>query len=151
MAEMSKFVRFVAAVGAVTLLLPAVAKAADAQVFPCMEEIEKYCKDVPLGEGRILLCLSGHDKELSAVCRSKVDENLRKVEEAKKLCEADIKRFCADVKPGEGRLLRCLQSKREGLTSECRKQVVKLGGKTPAESVTAKPEDPVRPSGKGGR
>ena len=140
-----------AAAGAVILLLPGFAGAADSSGFPCMEEIEKYCKDVQPGGGRILECLSGHDRDLTPVCRGKVDEHRRKMEEAKKICEADIRKFCTDVKPGQGRLLKCLQREKGSLTPECRKQVVKYSGKPAGEPVKVLPEASEPPSGKGGR
>jgi hypothetical protein len=40
----------------------------------CFEDIEAYCADTPMGEGRILACLEAHDDEVSATCRSTVTE-----------------------------------------------------------------------------
>jgi Cysteine rich repeat len=35
-------------------------------------------------------------------------------------CFRDYARFCAGVSPGEGRVARCLQANRDGLTEPCR-------------------------------
>jgi hypothetical protein len=35
-------------------------------------------------------------------------------------CRADMKKFCQDVKPGEGRLVKCLKEHREELSAECK-------------------------------
>lgn len=38
----------------------------------------------------------------------------------KKACEEDIKRLCADIRPGGGRLLQCLRGKPDQLSPACR-------------------------------
>lgn len=38
-----------------------------------------------------------------------------------KACHADIERFCAKIKPGEGRIGRCLQSRIKKLSKSCRR------------------------------
>lgn len=41
------------------------------------------------------------------------------VDQAQKACASDIERLCADVTPGEGRLMSCLDSKSDQLSSGC--------------------------------
>jgi hypothetical protein len=108
---------------AAVLGIPVVASAADpAQQKPCADELEKFCKDVRPGEGRILKCLQDHDSELSPVCRDKVKEVMQRVEEAKQACAKDIEKFCAGVTPGGGRLMKCLKPHINELTPACREQ-----------------------------
>lgn len=38
----------------------------------CTEDYDKFCKEVPVGKGRILKCLKSHTRELSFECRKKV-------------------------------------------------------------------------------
>lgn len=40
----------------------------------CNADIEAFCAETPLGEGRILACLEGRGDELSESCRTAVDE-----------------------------------------------------------------------------
>lgn len=40
----------------------------------CDSDIETFCADAPLGEGRILACLEKRGDELSASCRTAIDE-----------------------------------------------------------------------------
>jgi hypothetical protein len=89
---------------------------------PCMDELEKFCKEVRPGEGRIIKCLQEHDRELSSVCRDKVRSVMKKLEEAKQACAPDIGKFCADVVPGEGRLIKCMSPHFEELTPACREK-----------------------------
>ena len=44
-------------------------------------------------------------------------ENLRKL---RKACEADVKRLCANVRLGGGRILRCLREHESDLSADCK-------------------------------
>ena len=37
-------------------------------------------------------------------------------------CREDIKKFCADVKPGQGAIMRCLRSNQEKLSAACKEK-----------------------------
>jgi hypothetical protein len=89
--------------------------------LPCAEEIAKHCKEVKPGGGRILNCLDEHQKELSDSCRKKLEESKKKLMEAQQACTGDMEKFCKDVQPGEGRILRCLREHTHELSSACRK------------------------------
>jgi len=104
--------------------------------MPCMEEIEKFCKDVPPGKGQLFICLDGHRQELSPECRGKVDLGRAKLEEAQKLCSQDIEKFCPGVTPGQGRILNCLKSQVANLSAPCREKVELYGGKAPSQPVS---------------
>ncbi len=109
---------------ALLLICPAAASPAEpAEQRPCMEELEKFCKEVQPGEGRIIKCLQEHDRELSAVCRDKVQSILKRVDEAKQACGQDIGKYCADVKPGGGRLIECLSPHFDDLVPACREKL----------------------------
>ena len=98
-----------------------------AETTPCLEEIEKYCNHVKPGEG-ILKCLQENDKELSTVCRDKLEANYKKLLNARQLCAKDIEKFCNGIVPGGGRILRCLGGHRDELAPECR-EIVTAGKK----------------------
>lgn len=102
------------------LMMPAISMAAEpAAQKPCAEDIEKYCKDVKPGEGGILKCLKEHDDELSDSCRDKLNSVLKRQNQAKHACAGDIAKFCADVKPGGGRLIKCLKPHSNELAPQC--------------------------------
>jgi hypothetical protein len=104
-------------------LTPAVVFSAEpADQRPCMEELEKFCKDVKAGGGRLIHCLQEHEQELSPVCRDEVQTILNRLEEAKQACTPDIEKFCPDVTPGGGRLIRCLAPHFEELSPACREK-----------------------------
>jgi hypothetical protein len=35
-------------------------------------------------------------------------------------CRDDLKNYCSDVKPGQGRLIKCLDKKKDVLTDRCK-------------------------------
>jgi hypothetical protein len=119
------------AAAAMLMLHAASAGAAETETYPCMGELERFCKDVQPAAGLLVACLNDHAEELSPACRAKVELSLKRIEEAKKLCEPDIQKFCADVTPGQGRVLNCMKSKLELLSPACREKVVQFGGHVP--------------------
>ena len=78
---------------------------------PCRADIEKFCKDVKPGQGRIEKCLQRHEGELSPACRNLIAEE--------RACEADVSKFCKGVKPGGGRIINCLKQHQAELSASC--------------------------------
>lgn len=91
---------------------------------PCKADVEKLCKDVQPGEGRIVKCLKEHEAELSAECKAKKDEVKEEMKEKradmKEACAEDVKSFCADAKPGHGGILKCLKKNEASLSEACK-------------------------------
>jgi len=97
--------------------------------LPCAEEIAKHCKEVKPGGGRILGCLDEHQKELSDSCRKKLAESKKKLMEAQQACTGDMEKYCKDVQPGEGRILKCLREHTQELSIACSQEIDKTKGK----------------------
>ena len=97
----------------------------------CKKEIDTYCKDVTIGQGRILACLYAHEDKLSGRCDYALYDAAAQLERAVAAltflaneCREDLKKFCSEIKPGEGRLLNCIDNNRKNLSSRC-KQAIK--------------------------
>ncbi len=90
---------------------------------PCAEDIAKFCKDVQAGGGRIARCLKEHEKELSAPCLQYIAESMKRWKETAQACHDDVLKFCKDVKPGGGRIARCLKEHQNELSPECRERL----------------------------
>lgn len=81
----------------------------------CRNDVEKYCKDVEPGEGRVHQCLRFHREFISEPCRNE-ENKLSQVEyrdirlrpKLNKLCSEERAVYCKDVKPGRARVVRCL-------------------------------------------
>jgi len=96
---------------------------------PCAEDIAKVCKDVQPGGGRILKCMKEHENELSPACKQHVAQVKEKAMEAKEACQDDVMKFCADVKPGHGRILKCLKGHENELSPDCKAMMASRGGR----------------------
>ena len=92
----------------------------------CAAEIENYCSQVTLGEGRLLACFFAHEDKLSGQCQYALYQGAVALDQAinaliyvTESCSADIVEFCGDVQEGEGRILNCLISERDNISEEC--------------------------------
>ncbi len=97
----------------------------------CKTEIDTYCKGVTPGEGRVLACLFAYEDKLSNRCEYALYDAAAQLEKAitaltylAKECKDDLKTFCSDVKPGEGRLIDCIEKNKEKISNRC-KQAIK--------------------------
>ena len=90
---------------------------------PCAEDVQKFCKDVQPGGGRLAECLKQHEKELSGPCKQKMQEARERAQEVHQACADDVHKFCGDVTPGKGRVARCLKEHARQLSPECKKEL----------------------------
>ena len=96
-------------------------------VTGCKAELEKYCGQVTPGEGRVLACLYAHNDKLSGRCEYALFDAAAQLERAAAAlayvaneCGADLRRHCAGLEAGEGRLLDCLQKKDAEVSNRCK-------------------------------
>ena len=102
----------------------------------CKTEITTYCKDVTPGESRILACLYAYEDKLSGSCEYALYDAATRLERAvaaltylAKECQDDLQANCSDVKPGEGRLLDCLEKNNDKLNQRCKGALSDVGVK----------------------
>lgn len=102
----------------------------------CKQELTTFCKDVTPGEGRILACLYAFQDKLSPRCEyalydsiGQLDRTMTNLSYAVGECREDLKSFCADVKPGEGRLLDCLNQNEAKVSKRCNAALQEVGYK----------------------
>ena len=100
----------------------------------CKVELEKYCKDVTPGEGRVLACLYAYGDKLSPKCEYALYDAAAQLERAVAAlsyvaneCDEDLDKYCGAVAPGEGRLLDCLNKKSKQLTKRCKQALKDVG------------------------
>jgi hypothetical protein len=91
-----------------------------ANAWPCQEEIQKFCKDVKPGGGRVNQCLRKHEAEISTECREARLEMKEKVRGTLEACEEDRRKFCSGVAGGKARIARCMKEHEAELSPECR-------------------------------
>lgn len=92
----------------------------------CAKELKAQCKGVVEGRGRLLACLYARQEKLSARCSGTVDLSLERWGEmigalanVRRVCEVDVRRLCAGVKPGNGNLVDCLWIARKSVSAQC--------------------------------
>jgi hypothetical protein len=100
----------------------------------CKADLQKYCKDVEPGDGRLLACLYAHSDKISARCEYAVYDAASQLERALTAltyvaneCRDDLKANCSDIKPGEGRLLNCLKKNDAKVSSRCKQAQKEVG------------------------
>ncbi|MEE4293362.1 MAG: cysteine rich repeat-containing protein [Xanthomonadales bacterium] len=92
----------------------------------CSSEIEQYCSQVTLGDGRLLACFFAHEDKLSGQCQYALYQASAQLEAAVNAliylateCEQDIVTHCAAVEAGEGRILECLHAAGDAVSEAC--------------------------------
>lgn len=118
-------------VGIVALALCLSGPAAAQTKNPCADDTAKFCKDVKPGGGRLAKCMKEHEKDLSPQCKESIDEARGKAKEAHEACTDDIQKLCKDVKPGGGRIVKCLKENEKQLSPECREKLAQKRTKAP--------------------
>jgi hypothetical protein len=102
----------------------------------CKKEIDIYCKGVTPGEGRILACLYAYEDKLSARCEyalydaaAQLERVIAAITYLANECKNDLRSYCSDVKPGEGRLLNCLDKNNAKISIRCKDALKDVGVK----------------------
>ena len=100
----------------------------------CKTEIETYCSQVTLGQGRLLACLYAYGDKLSGQCEYALYDAAVQLERAvaalsyvAKECDDDLNSLCGSVASGEGRLLQCLESKEDQVSGRCKQALRDVG------------------------
>jgi cysteine rich repeat protein len=93
----------------------------------CEKELKTFCKDVTPGEGRVLACLYAHEDKLSGKCEYALYDAAVQLERAVNAlayvaneCGDDLKANCSGIKPGEGRLLQCIEKNDAKISKRCK-------------------------------
>jgi hypothetical protein len=107
---------------------------ADSLKKACNKELTTFCKGVPAGEGRILACLYAFEDKVSDKCISALYDAADQLEAAMTAlkyaateCKGDLQKFCAEVKPGQGRGLACLNKHDKDVSQTCKDALKKTG------------------------
>ena len=100
----------------------------------CNKELSTFCKGVVPGEGRILACLYAFEDKVSDACEYAVYDAAAQLEQAATAlkfaasqCNDDLQKFCANVKPGEGRALACLNKNEKSVSQTCKDALKQTG------------------------
>jgi hypothetical protein len=111
---------------AMALALAAPASAAEKVAEKaCKADAQKFCKDIPPGEGRVAACMKSHEAELSQGCKDQIAAMKEKMKEFAQACKPDAEKLCKGIPHGKGRILSCLASHEADLSPACRAEMQK--------------------------
>jgi hypothetical protein len=91
----------------------------------CHDDIERLCKDVQPGEGRVLACLKSHKADVSKGCTSAIQQLKAQLKTTAAACEPDVEKFCWDTPVGKGGITQCLKKHKAELSADCKTAVAK--------------------------
>ncbi|MBS1235873.1 MAG: hypothetical protein H6R46_668 [Proteobacteria bacterium] len=87
---------------------------------PCYSDLQKFCKDVQPGAGRLFACLNDNASKLAPACGEVVKRANQRLANLHKACDADAEKFCKDTEQGGGRILTCLKFNEAELSAACK-------------------------------
>jgi hypothetical protein len=106
----------------------------------CEPEIETYCSQVTLGEGRLLACFYAHEDKLSARCgyalytaAAELEQFAVALTHVASACLEDMEEFCGEVEIGEGRVGLCLLEHKDQVSEQCSQAMDDVGMEAGAE------------------
>lgn len=98
------------------------ARTAQITRLKCEAEIEQVCPEGMEGSGTFR-CLERRIKDLPPPCQAMVRERFVKWKEDRSrtlaACREDVRRLCATMKPGDGRVMQCLQDHAQDVSDRC--------------------------------
>ena len=95
----------------------------------CLKDAQRFCPNIPWGEGRVLTCLQARFGDLSSACQQEIQQIQNRSAEITQACVTDLWQYCQNVAPGAGRLQVCLLSRWDNLSSTCRDTVSEISQK----------------------
>ena len=100
----------------------------------CGADIEKYCKNVNLGNNRIQQCLQKNEANVSDQCKADyagvyimLQKRFAAQEAVTKVCDRDIQQLCKLVKKGKGHVLNCLLKAEPSVSDKCNQAITDAG------------------------
>ncbi|MGA3175598.1 MAG: cysteine rich repeat-containing protein [Syntrophorhabdales bacterium] len=95
---------------------------------PCDDDIERFCYNFQVYGGWTAKCLELHFEELAPACRALTLDLVGTAEAVVgQACEEDVRSFCFGVRPGEGRIAKCLSDNLDRLSPVCKVTLYEAG------------------------
>lgn len=99
----------------------------------CGADIQKLCKGLNLGSGRIADCLQQNSAKVSATCKGSLTAAFQSISQRehaqtvyKEVCQRDMSKSCSGIK-GDGFVLACLVKKESRVSKECNQVITDAG------------------------
>ena len=123
-ARSSSLFTTIAAVSFLTIAATSsVVLAQQGSVAACAPDIQAQCAGHPTAEGRAA-CIKTRYKDFSLPCQLA----LVKARAVGKACRADVKKNCAGISPGGGRIETCMKDHFADMSDACKEVISQAGG-----------------------
>jgi Cysteine rich repeat len=100
----------------------------------CKTELDRYCAEVTPGDNRLLACIYSHEDKLSTRCEYALYDAASQLERAVSSlsyiateCRDDLEKYCANIEPGKGRLLACIDKNDSKVSGRCKQALKDVG------------------------
>jgi hypothetical protein len=133
MKQMNRIYPAILITGFICLATMLVTDACAADKNPCTDDIAKFCRNIKPGTTAMMDCLESHENRLSAACkeyeakmggkRVEMREEVRDEAKIRKACRDDAAKFCKDIDPKQGGVVKCLKEHANGLSAACRESI----------------------------
>jgi hypothetical protein len=128
---------------------------AHGQLLPCFPDMQKFCRGVEPGQGRIRDCLIEHSAELSSECKTQMEAGRGIFSQRtpgagggqplRPACSEDLREHCAGER-GRAERLKCLRAHESELSDACREVLRQLPDATAKPAATANPAATAKPA-----
>ena len=68
-------------------------------------------------------CLKEHSGELSPACKENMAKMKEKASDFRHACKDDMKKICAGIQPGGGRIMQCMKQHEAELSPACKEMM----------------------------
>lgn len=99
----------------------------------CGADVQRFCRAITPGEGRIVACLIANSDNIAPRCRltaflaaKALADSVIRLDRLAFACGADINSLCSDIYPGGGRIYDCLRKNRSRLLPSCAQAMPKF-------------------------
>jgi len=96
------------------------------EISGCEADTDLLCPGLKHNSRKSFMCLMAYEDHLSNSCALGIVEaamtleaGMMAIDYSIKACQADADKFCLDVEPGEGRIVKCLRQNESGLGNQC--------------------------------
>lgn len=97
---------------------------------PCAADMEKFCKDVEKGGGKVHKCMKDNEANLSPECKSHMEKMKSTMKDVKEACMEDAQTHCmADGKKmGRGHMRMCMKKNADKFSDGCKEAMKDMRG-----------------------
>ena len=115
--------KWLAVLAGVFCLSLAAGASAEQNARPCADDAARLCQGMQPGDGHLAKCMKEHSGELSPACQERMAKIKEKAADFRHACKDDMKKICAGIEPGDGRIMQCMKQHEDELSPACKEMM----------------------------